>query len=93
MAFRKATKRRHWVSTRSGSINWTRLPLILGLYFIFKLLKKGLSCPDKHRGMRGSMTHQSDEKYLNNMSESFVGVVVTAFNRYNNCFVLCVIKR
>ena len=75
MAFRKATKRRHWVSTRSGSINWTRLPLILGLYFIVKLLKKGLSCPDKHRGMRGSMTHQSDEKYLNNMSECFVGVV------------------
>ena len=32
------------------------------------------------------MTHQSDEKHINDMSEYFVGVVNIAFNRYNNRF-------
>ena len=54
MAFLNATKRRHWVSTRSDSVNQTCLPLILGVYFIVKLLKKGSSCPNNKRGM----THQ-----------------------------------
>jgi hypothetical protein len=49
--------------------NWTRLPLILGVYFIVKSLKKNLSCPTNNRGV----THQNDEKHLNNMSESFFG--------------------
>jgi hypothetical protein len=33
------------------------------------------------------VTHQTDEKHLNNMSEYFVGVVNIVFNRYNNCFL------
>ena len=39
LAFLKATKRCHRVSTRSDSINRTRLHLILGVYFIVKSLK------------------------------------------------------
>jgi hypothetical protein len=84
MAFIKATKRRHWVSTCSNSINWTHLPLIVGVYFIVKLLKKSSSCPKTI----GGVTHQTDEKPSNNMSEYFVGVVNIAFNHYNNRFVL-----
>ena len=80
---------RHRASTRSDSINRTRLPLILGLYFIFKSLKRSSSCPNKYRGL----TYHSDEKHLNNMSESFVGVANIAFNRYNSRFVLRVIKQ
>ena len=38
------------------------------------------------------MTHQSDEKHINDMSEYFVGVFNIAFNRYNNRFVLRVIS-
>jgi len=64
MAFLRATIRRHWASTYSDSINRTCLPLILGVYFIVKLLKKGSSCPNNNRGM----TNQSD-KHLNNMAE------------------------
>jgi hypothetical protein len=44
---------------------------ILGVYFIVKSLKKSSSRPNNNRGM----THQSDEKQLNDMSEYFVGVV------------------
>jgi hypothetical protein len=84
MAFIKATKRRHWVSTCSNSIYWTHLPLIVGVYFIVKLLKKSSSCPKTI----GGVTHQTDEKPSNNMSEYFVGVVNIAFNHYNNRFVL-----
>jgi len=36
------------------------------------------------------MTYQTDEKHLNNMSEYFVGVVIIAFNRYNNRFLLSI---
>ena len=71
MAFIKATTRQHQASTHSNSINWTCLTLILGVYFIIKLLKKSLSCPNNNRGM----THQSDKKHINDMSEYFVGVV------------------
>jgi hypothetical protein len=39
------------------------------------------------------MTHQSDEKHINDMSEYFVGVVNIAFNRYNNRFELRVITQ
>ncbi len=84
VAFIKATKHHHRVSTSSEITNRTRLPLILGVYFIVKSLKKSSSCPNKNRGV----THQTDEKHLNNMSEFFVGVVNVAFNCYNNCFVL-----
>jgi hypothetical protein len=84
MAFIKATKRRHWASTCSDSINRTRLPLI-GVYFIVKLLKKSSSCPNNNRGV----THQTDEKHLNNMSEYFVGVVNIAFNCYKHRFMTC----
>jgi hypothetical protein len=65
MAFLKATKYRHRASTRSDSINQTCLPLIIGVYFIVKSLKNGSSCPNNNRGM----THQSDEKHLNNNTE------------------------
>ena len=40
VAFMKATKRHHWASTCSDITNRTRLPLILGVYFILKSLKK-----------------------------------------------------
>ena len=83
MAFIKATKRRHWASSCSDSINRTRLPLILEVYFIFKSLKKSSSCPSNNRGV----THQTDEKHLNNKSEYFVVVVNIVFNRYNNRFL------
>ena len=77
MAFIKATKRHHRTSTRSDRP---------GVYFIIKLLKKSSSFPNNNRGV----THQNDEKHLNNMlSEYFVGVVNIniVFNRYNNCFL------
>ena len=62
LAFGKATKRRHQASTCSDSINWTRLPLILGVYFIVKSLKKNLSCLNNNWGV----THHTDEKHRNN---------------------------
>jgi hypothetical protein len=65
---------------------------MLGVYFIVKLLKKSLSCPNNSRGM----THQSDKKHINDMSEYLVvgvGVVNIAFNRYNKRFVLRVINQ
>jgi hypothetical protein len=70
----KPTKHHYRASTRYDTINRTHLPLILGVYFIVKTLKKGLSCPYNNRGM----THQSDEKHLHNMTEFFVGVVKLA---------------
>ncbi len=82
-AFIKATKRRRRVSTRSDSINRTCLLLILGVYFIIKSLKKGSGCPNNNRGM----THQSDEKHLNNMAEYFVGVAKLALYCYNTHFL------
>ena len=88
MAFIKAIKRRHRANSRSDSINRTRLPLILGVYFIVKLLKKSSSCPNNNMGV----SHQTDEKHLNNMSEYFVGKGDIAFNRYNNRFELCIIN-
>jgi len=69
-AFIKTTKRRHRASTHSDTINRTHLPTILGVYFIIKMLKKGLSCPYNNRGM----THQSDEKHQHNMKKFFVVV-------------------
>ena len=70
LAFIKATKpRHHRAITYSDMTNRTRLPLILGVYFIVKSLKKNLSCPTNNR----VVTHQNDEKHLNNMSESFFG--------------------
>jgi hypothetical protein len=42
------------------------------------------------------MTHQSDKKHINDMSEYLVvgvGVVNIAFNRYNKRFVLRVINQ
>ena len=72
MAFIKATKRRHRASTRSDRHQSDMPTPISGVYFIVKLLKKSLSCPNNNRGM----THQeTDEKHLNNMSKYFVGVV------------------
>jgi len=76
-AFIKATKCRHQVSTRSENINQTCLPLIVGVYFIVKSLKKSSSCPNNNRGV----THQTDEKHLNNIVEYFVGVV-KQLNKY-----------
>ncbi len=90
MAFLKATTttHHHWESTHSNSINRTCLPLIWGVHFISKSLKKGSSCPNNNRGM----THQSDEKHLNYMTEYCVGVVKLALYCYNICFLLCVIN-
>ena len=88
MAFIKATKRRHWESARSDRHQLYMPTPISGVYFIIKSLKKSSSCPNNNRGV----THQTDEKHLNNMSEYFVGVVYIAFNPYNNRFVLCIIN-
>jgi len=72
VAFIKATKCHRRVSTRSNITNRTRPPMILGVYFIVKSLKKSSSCLNNNRGV----THQTDEKHLHNMSEFFVGVVI-----------------
>jgi hypothetical protein len=83
VAFIKATKRCHRASTRSDRHQLDMPTPFSGVYFIVKLLKKSLSCPNNNR----CVTHQTDEKHLNNMSEYFVGVVNIVFNRYNNCFL------
>ena len=77
VAFIKATKRRHWASTCSDRHQSDMPTPISGVYFIVNLLKKSLSCPNNNRGV----THQTDEKHLNNMSEYFVGVVNIIFNQ------------
>jgi len=78
----------HWASTRSDRHQSDMPTPISGVYFIVKLLKKSFSCPNNNLGV----THQTDEKHLNDMSEYFVGVVNIALNRYNNRFVLCIIN-
>jgi hypothetical protein len=89
-AFLKATKRRHRASTCSDIINRTCLPLILGVYFIIKSLKKGSSWPNNNRGM----AHQYDDKHLSKMvGLIIVGGVNVAFNRYMTWLPLCVINQ
>ena len=88
VAFIKANKRCHWASTHSDRHQSDMPTPISGVYFIVKSLKKSSSCPNNNRGV----THQTDEKHLNNMSEYFVGVVEIAFNCYNNRFVLRIIN-
>jgi len=75
-------------NTRSDRHQLDMRTPISGVYFIVALLKKSSSCTNKNRGV----THQTDKKHLNNMSEYFVGVVNVAFNYYNNCFVLRIIN-
>ena len=88
VAFIKATKRRYPASTHSNRHQSDKPTPILGVYFIVKSLKKSSICPINNRGV----THQTDEKHLNNMSEYFVGVVNVAFYLYNNRFVLHIIN-
>jgi len=83
MAFIKATKPHHWTRTCSNRHQSDMPTPISGVYFNVKSLKKSLSCPNNNRGV----THQSNEKHLNNMSEYFVGVVNTALNCYNDHFL------
>jgi hypothetical protein len=83
IAFIKATKRCHWASTRSDRHQSDMPNPISGVYFIVKSLKKNLSCPNNN----GGVTHRTDEKHLNNLSEYFVGVVKIGFNCYNNRFL------
>ena len=83
VAFIKATKRRHRASTCSNRHQSDMPTPISGVYFIIKLLKKSSSCPNNNRGV----THQTDEKHLNNMSEYFVGVVNIVFNHYKHRFM------
>jgi hypothetical protein len=85
----KATKCHHRVSTCSNRHQLDMPTPISGVYFIVKLLKKSSSCPNNNRGV----THQTDEKHLNNMSEYFDGVVKIAFNRYNHSFLWHVINQ
>jgi hypothetical protein len=89
VAFIKATKCRHWASTHSDRHQSDMPTPISGVYFIVKLLKKSSSCPNNNRGV----THQTNEKHLNNMSKYFVGVVNVVFNCCNNCFVLRIINQ
>ena len=79
----EATERCHWASTHSDRHQSDMPTPISGVYFIVKSLKKSSSCPKNNR----SVTHQTDEKHLNNMSEYFVGVVNKVFNRCNNRFL------
>jgi hypothetical protein len=88
MNFIKATQCRHRASTRSDRHQSDMPTPISGVYFIVKSLKKSSNCPNNNR----DVTHQSDEKHLNDMSEYFVGVVNIAFNHYNNQFVLRIIS-
>ena len=88
VTFIKATKRCRWASTRSNRHQSDMPTPISGVYFIVKLLKKSSSCPNNNRGV----THQTDEKHLDNMSEYFVEVVNVAFICYNNRFVLRIIN-
>ena len=88
LAFIKNTKRRHRACTRSDRHQSDMPNPISGVYFIVKSLKKSSSCPNNNRGV----THQTDEKHLNNMSEYFVGVVNIAIICNNNHFVLRIIK-
>jgi len=83
VSFIKATKRRHRASTHSDRHQSDMPTPISGVYFIVKLLKKSLSCPNNN----GGVTYQTDDKHLNNMSEYFVGVVNIVFNHYNNRFL------
>ena len=88
MAFIKVPKHHHQVSTCSDRHQSDMPTPISGVYFIVKLSKKSLICPNNNRGV----THQPDEKHLHYMSEYFVGVVNIAFNHYNNRFVLRIIN-
>ncbi len=76
VAFIKATKYCHRASTCSDRHQSDMPTPISGAYFIVKSLKKSLSCPNNNRGV----THQTDEKHLNNMSEYFVGVLKSKTN-------------
>jgi len=82
VAFIKATKRHHRVSTCSDRHQSDMPTPISGVCFIVKSLKKISSCPNNNRGV----THQTDDKHKNNMSEYYVGVVNIAFNRITIIF-------
>ena len=88
-ALLKSTKHHHRASTWSDIINQTCLPLILGVYFIVKSLKKGSSWPNNNRGM----THQNDKKHLSKMIGHLVWGVYIAFNHYMTWLPLCVINQ
>ncbi len=64
VAFVKATKHRHQASICFDRHQSDMPTPISGVYFIVKSLKTSLSCPHNNRGV----THQTDEKHLNNMS-------------------------
>jgi len=80
VTFIKATKRCRRACTRSDRHQSDMPTPISGVYFIVKSLKKSSSCPNNNRGV----THQTDEKHLNNMSEYFVEVVNVAFICYQS---------
>ena len=70
VAFIKATKHRHWVSTCSNRHQSDMPTPISGVYFIVKLLNnKSSSCPNYNRGV----THQTDEKHLNICQNTLLG--------------------
>ena len=64
MAFIKATKHHHWASACSDRHPLDMPNPISGVYFIVKSSKKSSCYPNNNRGV----THQTDEKHLNNMS-------------------------
>jgi len=81
VAFIKATKRRHWASTRSDSINVTRQRQLFWLFHH----EKGLELTCWPRGM----TYQTDEKHLTNLREYFVGVVIGMFCSKHSFTITC----
>jgi hypothetical protein len=83
MAFLNATERHHRASTHSDRHQSDMPTPTLGVYFIIKLLKKGLSCPNNNK----VVTCQTDEKHQNNMAEYFVGVGKLAIYCYNTRFL------
>jgi hypothetical protein len=72
VAFIKAIKRRHRASTCSNRHQWGMPTPISGVYFIVKSLKKSSSCPNINRGV----THQTDEKHLNNICVRIITIVL-----------------
>ena len=85
VAFIKATKRHHGVSTCSDINQPDMPPLVVSDISSWKRAPVDMLAPNNNRGM----TYQTDEKHLTIFPEYFVGVVklAIAINRYSNRFL------
>jgi pheromone shutdown protein TraB len=85
VAFIKATKCHHRVSTCSDSINWT-LQRRVSSISLWKRARVDMLAQNNNRGM----AYQTDEKHLTNLLEYFVGAVKLAYCSLNTYLPLCV---